>query len=542
MGKSNKGLLLVVGGGIVLAVGFAALYFLVLAPRAEKKHAQEEVSAWAKRWDAARDCLVGPDPRSSDGHEAVLLREALATGDVVDELRECAEEVRVLRRAAGYNAGAEIEAAWTELEKAIDRIVEAHALRTAKTPDRSAPELRVMLGQAVAAVDLSYARMRERADMGADHPDGHPLPTLSAGRVVADAKGTPIAPTDVGVSGNVVWAIGTVGDRSWLVRHATSTPEVIPLGVETIAALDGGGWGLWLEPADEGQPRAEIRAGALDALGDPAGDGALVQALAPGETGTVQAALGRGATRVAFYQTTGAKDGASTTWMARSRDAGATWTERTVLVVGDRADAEIDLGAQRLDLRWHTASGAPAWLVVDPATIDGPLTPAAVEAPPGTPCVAGPRTWWVSEEDQLLVSDAPGAAPVAVPGSDDIGRAQSCAGDRLIALRASYGVLADPTAFFCRPAGCVSATIPSAALSQAAALIGEKRGPVVAVDTDGVVVVWTGDPDKKQAVTPSTIVRLAGEQRLAGIVEWSGALQLVTRTEAALHIVPLGGR
>src|SRR5688500_14869286 len=117
MGKSNKGIVLVVGGGVALAIGFAAFSFLVLGPRAEKKRVQKEVSEWGGRWASARDCLVGPDPRSSDGLEAVLLREALAGADVdlLEDLRGCGEEVRALRRGSGYTAGAEVEAAWSEL-------------------------------------------------------------------------------------------------------------------------------------------------------------------------------------------------------------------------------------------------------------------------------------------------------------------------------------------------------------------------------------------------------------------------------------------
>ncbi|HUS64726.1 MAG TPA: hypothetical protein VMZ28_09305 [Kofleriaceae bacterium] len=545
MGKSNKGILLVVVGGVALAIGFAAFYFLVLGPRAEKKRVQKEVSEWASRWEAARDCLVGPDPKSSDGLEAVLLREALAGPDVdmLEELRGCGEEVRGLRRGAGYTAGADVEAAWTELEQRIDKVVEAHALRTAKTPDRPGAELRVMLAEAVAALDLSYARLRERADMGGDHPDGDPLPTLPAGRVLADARGTPIAPDEVGVSGGVVWAIGTIGDRRWLVRHASAAaPEVIPLGVETVAGLDGTGWGLWVEDADEAdaKSRAEVRAGALDALGDPSGDGAVVHALAAGEEGAVLAALGSGTTRVAFFQTTAA-DGTITSWLARSRDGGATWPERQQLLRGGFLEAQLDVAAQRLDLKWRTTAGAPGWLVIDRASIEAPLAAAPIEAPPGRPCVDGARTWWVGPTGELLYSPSSGTPVAPVPGSGEAGLLHACAGERLLALRVYDGELRDPTAFFCRATGCAQVVVPSVEGSRAAPLLGDKRGPRVAVDTDGVLVVWSGDPEKKDALAPATVARLAGKQRLAGIVEWAGALQLVTRTDEALHIVPLGG-
>jgi hypothetical protein len=52
--------------------------------------------------------------------------------------------------------------------------------------------------------------------------------------------------------------------------------------------------------------------------------------------------------------------------------------------------------------------------------------------------------------------------------------------------------------------------------------------------------VSSGDPEKKQDFKPIEIARLSGEQELAGMVEWNGAVHLVTRTDKTLHIVPVG--
>ena len=53
-------------------------------------------------------------------------------------------------------------------------------------------------------------------------------------------------------------------------------------------------------------------------------------------------------------------------------------------------------------------------------------------------------------------------------------------------------------------------------------------------------MIASGDPEKKQDFKPIEIARLTGEQQLAGLVEWNGAIHLVTRTDKTLHIVPVG--
>jgi hypothetical protein len=70
--------------------------------------------------------------------------------------------------------------------------------------------------------------------------------------------------------------------------------------------------------------------------------------------------------------------------------------------------------------------------------------------------------------------------------------------------------------------------------------VSASRGPLVAADISGVVILWAGDPEQAEALQPREIVRLAEGQSLAGLVEWAGALHLVTRTEGSLRVIPLG--
>ena len=547
MSNSNKGIFLVIGGAVVLAVIAGAVYFLVLGPRSEQKRMRKEVEKWGAKWASARDCLVGPDPRSSDGYEAVILREALSTEDVVSELTECGEEIKALRRGEGYSAGEAVEAVWSESQKNVTALAEAFAWRTGKTPNRPIPELRAALGKAVADLDLSYARLREKAGMDAARPAGDRLHTLPAGRVLADARGTPITPDEIAVSGNVVSAVGEIADRKWLVRDSGSgTPQVIPIGAETSAGIDGSGWGVWSETPDEGTGTVEVRSGPVNELGDPSGDGALIAGLGKGETASPRYALAVDPVRIAIYQTFDEAKDTGSVWVVRSRDGGATWPEKLQLLrsreAADSFRLAIDLGQQRADAFYQGDDGAPRWLVLDPATATaaGPIAPVRAETPASQPCVAGSRTWWLGDDDTLYTGESASQPLRPVPGSSEGVHTVFCAGDRALGLTDAGPSGAGQKILVCRDSGCSATTIPAAIGARTVAALGERHGPLLASEAEGLVVVSSGDPEKKQDFKPIEIARLTGEQQLAGIVEWNGAVHLVTRTDKTLHIVPVG--
>jgi hypothetical protein len=546
MSNSSKGIFVVIGGAVLLAVLAGAVYFTVIGPRGEKKRMQKEVEKWGVKWEGARDCLVGPDPRSADGFEAVVLREALSTEDMVAALRECDEELKGLRREAGYSAGEAVEAAWADSQAKVTALAEAFAWRTGKTPNRPVADLRAALGKAVAELDAAYGRLRDKAGLDRAPRPGEHLPTLPAGRTLADARGTPIVPEDIGVSGNVVFAVGSIGDRKWLVRDGgDGAPQVIPIGAETLAGIDGGGWGVWAEEPEEAGAAAEVRSGPVDEVGDPAGDGVLVARLNKGESATIRFALAADPVRVAVYQADDEDKEIGSAWLARSRDGGATWPERLQLLRYQGGASNgfwvmPDLGLQRADVFFTAPDGGPRWLVLEPARIGASLEPARVETPSMKPCVAGQRTWWLADDDVVYSSDAPGQPLRPVPGSSEGAHSLFCAGDRLVAIT-SVGVTgAGQKVLVCRPTGCSATTIPAAPGARTVATLGDKRGPLVASEAEGVVVVSSGDPEKKQDFKPIEVARLTGEQQLAGVVEWKGAVHLVTRTARSLHVVPVG--
>ena len=554
MSSSSKGIIVAVGGAVVLAVGFGVLYFAVLEPRAERKRVQEEVGAWGERWAKARTCLVGEGPRSSDGYEAVILRDALASADPTDELAACLGAIKELRPSTSYTAGAEVDAAWREVEKAWKALGQAHAWRTAKTPNRPLPVIREDLGRAVAAMDAAHARLRTAADLDPAPPAGEPLRALPDGQVIASPKGAPIESNEPSLSADAVAAVGSAGDQTWLVRLTSAGAESIPVGLEVLPAVDGGGWGVWVERPEDGEGGGGHRllAGAIDAQGDASGEGVAI-ARAAGPLRPVFAA-GAGADRVVAYMEDrgvvtgpdGYPQGRAAYVVVRSRDSGATWPERVVLT--ESPDASLvhfaDPASRRFDAVWQAAGGLQ-WLALDAADLAGELRPVrltrAQDRLHTAPCREGTRMWWPLDSG-LHVTEGTGGPARPVPGStpEDFGVRHTirCGGERLIALADG-----DPgqRVQVCQVGGCAISSITSAVGANHTAAVTAGGGPLVAAELGGVLILWAGDPAKEEELAVRELVRLPEGHTLAGLVEWGGALHLVTRTAEALRVVPLGG-
>ena len=165
---------------------------------------------------------------------------------------------------------------------------------------------------------------------------------------------------------------------------------------------------------------------------------------------------------------------------------------------------------------------------------DGAFEPGASQVP--EPCVAGGLAWW--NIDGVLHLIGPDGPARMVAGAASVLGPSRCAGDRLITVAA----VADgsPRIVLCRPAGCTSSIpLPGPRESEPAFALDPDRGPLLAYAADGLVVVWSGDPDKGQAFAPTVAARLGERQRLVGILPSAGALLLVTSSEDALRLVPV---
>lgn len=357
---------------------------------------------------------------------------------------------------------------------------------------------------------------------------------------MVDPAGRAVRPLGVRVGAAGLFARAERDGQMWTVRQVPGAPvQLSPVGPEVIAA-PGEGWGAYLEDG-------ALRAGPLDRVGDPATDGALLAAASPNSSSTPLAALFEGPIRVVVHESrTGDMPEARRHWASRSRD-GATWPERIALtppgstLLGWYAQPELD----RMDLVWAAASGGMRWLALAPGDLDGPLRPRVLVADgvfePGAslvpePCVAGRLAWW-SFDGALHVIDLDGPAR-PVSGGDDVHGPWRCAGDRLIG--AATGPEGAARIVLCRPTGCsASIPLPGPRESEPALALDPDRGPLVAHAADGLVVVWSGDPDRGQRLAPTAAARLGEGQRLVGILPSAAALLLVTLTDDALRLVPM---
>lgn len=546
MSSSNKGFIFVIAAGVALAGAFAAVYFLVLAPRSERKRAQGEVEAWGSAWQRARTCLVGAEPRSQDGFEAYILREALSGEELTVPIRDCVSAIKELDRPSGYHAGAEVEAAWQAIDEAWKKLAQAQAWRGAKTPQQPIEQLRVDLASAIPPVDRAYRDLRAAAGLSVP-PEPTSLTVLAAGAPLTGPDGMALAADELSIARDAVGMIATTGDQRWIVRKDGREGGVMfPFGEAALPAIDGSGWGAWIK--DDGSGPAELRSGTLDAQGDPADDGVLVTTLERGQTGQTHFALTEGDVRVIVYQVTPADGSSVAEYIARSRDGGATWPENLIIVDGRVwITPTVNLPLGRLDLTWATDTQGERWLPITAERIDGPLQPITVAAPTdsgarlaiGSPCVAGELVWWRSE-GYLYVRRTDDTGPSRpVPGSGKIGERVSCDGERAVSVGFPEGNVRP--VLVCSATGCASTSIPYAWGATAVATMSEKHGPLVAVVTNGVLVLWSGDPDKKQAFEAVYMARLPAGHLDFGMVEWDGVPHLITQADDAVHAVALGG-
>lgn len=567
MGKSNKGVVLVVILGAAAGLAVVLWYMLVWIPRQETRAVRKEIATWGRAWQKARACLTGDPPASSDGYQAIVLR-PIYEPYAQEKFASCTDRLRNLQRPKGTAVGSDaVEQQWPVLIKMVGNLAAAQAWTGARRQVEGPARLRERLANAVADVDAAYAGLRDKAGMKAPtYPGPVPLPEIKPGAALAITApgGKSIAHPDVQVRAGRVIVTGAAGKRH---AEAIATgprsvrAELFAAGVVPAAA--GAGWAVtW-------QPPNDVAAGALTAAGNVAG----LHTVAPAPKGaTIQAgfAWGSAQDRAVLYRITSGRAKVRD-FLVRSGDGGDSWgapapitrwvpaAKGGVTLYRGRAgydyalwsrarpDAPVvvalmDPAAGRLDLTWLQGHRL-MWLPLDQQALAGPLAPSVLlEAAPGRDarvlCAAPGRLWWWID-GQLYESkpEGPGPAHALAMGTEiELDGEVRCTGDRLLAIRTGPEVPQVPPRLpdrhvpgrdlglvVCDPHACAAETpLPRPARGAPLLALGPKIGPVVGVQENRILVLYTGDPAKGRKLAPHPAALLPRGWNAVDLVVWGG--------------------
>ena len=391
------------------AAGGGYYFFKIYQPAQAQKAAQEEVTAWEARWQAARDCLMGPKPASNKTSEALAMREMLPDpwkGDT------CTALISKLTRGSAPDTGdPAVEAAWVDLDKAASKAASAFAMHV------SSPSLdKDPLPAALEDLDVKHAALRVAAHLPPAPGSGGPLPAATVLPLV-DGK-EPIAMLDLEstvehASGGVPSAHGyvmfgkTTKHAIQLDLVAGGKPQVATVGAASMRAIPDATWG-----ATAGSNAIEV--GAFDGSGTMPGPTNLPLPDAQGLT--IAAVGGTLADGVVVY------GGMNLFAIAHAHAADVTGgpTERILnAVAATDGDGRIAVVYTDTNREHHArivkpaalaATGTGSGSAASPDEPDVNLTKLLPPAPKGTfgpnladpPCLAADRAWLILSGGQVF--------------------------------------------------------------------------------------------------------------------------------------------
>src|SRR5438552_1220420 len=99
----------IIGAVVAVIGGGLALWLLWWQPKQDREKVTDQVTAWEKKWDVARACLLGPHPLAGDASDALALAE-LGTGSVAG--KPCTDEIGGIARDPGELLPDEVERAF----------------------------------------------------------------------------------------------------------------------------------------------------------------------------------------------------------------------------------------------------------------------------------------------------------------------------------------------------------------------------------------------------------------------------------------------
>jgi hypothetical protein len=507
--SDGRRLALVIGGGLAVGLGLAAIYFLVVSPRQQRSSTREQIAVWDDHWQTAQRCLFGSTRRGTDLAEAIALA---AFDDERPDSGECNQRIGKLSRPEGPATTLDdVEDAW--------RDVETHAIAVARRYGAfvSAPmRERAGLGVAVGELDVSYARLRAAAGLpvAAVKTDGSAIASLTPARLGPDGKVEALAYARV--VGELVQArFATEAATYDVVARGPADVTARPIPRTGVRSWPDGSWGAAL--VEEGGGVA-IRAGGVGADGTVSG-GALVARGSDAEIELV-AALGDGDERVVVG------GDSRTVRVFRSRDRGRTWTALQIKeAVGARTDPAP--AAAAVDIFWAGERGW-RWSHVTAAAATALPAMTTLEVAPDRTCPAGAARWSITTSPAQVVRVGGDAIAVAADGATAV-----------LACRADAALVATADGFLrCAATGCAPALadVPAGIRGEAAgqrtvAALDEARTLLAAQRAD-LIAIWG------LAATPR-FVRIPDSSALVGLVVWGGAAHAVLWGDPGLTVAAI---
>ena len=550
--QSNRGMVMVVGGGMALGLVLALGYVFYWSPKLKADAAKDEIRVWGQNWQAARTCLLGTTPYSSDATEAMLARELLEAG-LDSSLDACVPKIKALRRQDGASSeNMTIEKAWYDLRVPIAKVAQEHAWRTARTPNKSAKKLRLNLAKSIATLDASYAALRRSASLKADPAPGSPLAKAEVYLELKGPDGIAASVTELRLRSDAVTYTIRNSESTFRAKIAggTNKAKFSALSPLALRAVDAE-WGLWVE--EDGIPLqdsyaskgARVVTGPLDVQGEPGADGVVLHTLAANEQVQLRFATGS-SNRSVLYRILQVDDAGGFTWSYRllaSTDTGATWTPHD-LPQGDMWPSLKETS----DTSYIVSTNPNAPMTLQLMTIsDAGIVERSVTFPksasedatwPPHQCLAGSRVWWVLEK--TLYTMGPGGELVTLPGTlhydpdkrTDKFAYQFLCGDSYAAVHAIPYVGADQSLQYqaCNLEGCAEVVKSTARTGDAIVKhVFHDDTWYTVQELDGLVALWRGG----NAKTPERLLQLTVSGELEGVVSWGDALVFVVWPEDA---------
>jgi hypothetical protein len=233
------GRVVLIFAAVLLLAGGAGFYFFkIYTPAQELQAAQNEVTRWEARFQAARDCLLGKTPGSAKTSEALTIHEMAP--DPWDR-GKCTPLIGKLTRGEADDTGLPaIETAWADLDKAAQKAAMAFATHVGS----STTVLADPLPTALDALDEARSNLRKAAKLP---PTGSAGPTLPVAQLLPLADGAdPITNLEIDAvpSAHGIVLFGRTASRDVQVTlTAGGAAKIDRVGPSSLRAVPDTSWG-----------------------------------------------------------------------------------------------------------------------------------------------------------------------------------------------------------------------------------------------------------------------------------------------------------